>query len=491
MEPLVSTIVILLSLLPSAVKSSGDAEALLTLKNSIDPSNNLPWQQQQQQQLCKWEGVKECMKGRVTKLVLEYMNLNGVLDQKALNQLDQLRVLSLKGNSLSGQIPDLSGLLNLKSLFLNDNNFSGDFPSSISSLHRLKIVFLAGNQISGQIPVSLLRLQRLYTLYLQDNRLRGAIPSFNQTSLRFFNVSNNQLSGEIPLTPALVRFNASSFSGNLNLCGVQINNSSSCQSQSPNNYTPVLPPETNETTSESKSNRTKLILIIAGSVGGFVVLLICLVLLWMVCRRNRTKPEERNKGVDGVLCVDVNTGGEGTSGGGRGCNNGGKPGGFSWEGEGLGCLVFCGAGDHQMNYSLEDLLKASAETLGRGTIGSTYKAVMESGYIVTVKRLKDARYPRQDEFGRQMDVLGRLSHTNLVPLRAYFQAKEERLLVYDYFPNGSLFSLIHGMSNFFCLFLFFFFFFIPFTIALRLLFLSLLLSHLNCSFKILKIICTK
>ena len=77
-------------------------------------------------------------------------------------------------------------------------------------------------------------------------------------------------------------------------------------------------------------------------------------------------------------------------------------------------------------------------------MGCTYKAVMESGFIVTVKRLKDARYPRLDEFRRHMDVLGRLSHPNLVPLRAYFQAKEERLLVYDYFPNGSLFSLIHG-----------------------------------------------
>ncbi|KAL8254223.1 hypothetical protein R6Q59_032444 [Mikania micrantha] len=97
-----------------------------------------------------------------------------------------------------------------------------------------------------------------------------------------------------------------------------------------------------------------------------------------------------------------------------------------------------------MTYSLEDLLKASAETLGRGTVGSTYKAVMESGFIVTVKRLKDARYPRVEEFRRHVDVIGRLRHQNLVPLRAYFQAKEERLLVYDYFPNGSLFSLIHG-----------------------------------------------
>jgi len=127
-----------------------------------------------------------------------------------------------------------------------------------------------------------------------------------------------------------------------------------------------------------------------------------------------------------------------TSGGG----GGGERKGFSWEGERLGKLVFLG--DQVMNYSLEDLLKASAETLGRGTIGSTYKAVMESGYIVTVKRLKDARFPKLEDFRRQMEILGRLSHPNIVPLRAYFQAREERLLVYDYFPNGSLFSLIHG-----------------------------------------------
>ena len=42
-------------------------------------------------------------------------------------------------------IPDLSSLLNLKSLFLNFNNFFGNFPNSISSLHHLKIVVLAGN----------------------------------------------------------------------------------------------------------------------------------------------------------------------------------------------------------------------------------------------------------------------------------------------------------------------------------------------------------
>lgn len=411
---------------------SGDGETLLALKSWIDPSNSLQWRGSD---FCKWQGVKECMRGRVTKLVLEHLNLNGTLDEKSLAQLDQLRVLSFKENSLSGQIPDLSGLINLKSLFLNNNNFSGDFPSSLSGLHRLKVIILAGNQISGQIPASLLKLQRLYILYLQDNRLTGEIPPLNQTSLRFFNVSNNQLSGEIPLTPALVRFNQSSFSNNLELCGEQVN--------SPCPRSPAISPESptvpTPSSSSKHSNRTKRIKIIAGSVGGGV-LLICLILLCVSYRRMRRKTVEgRSKG----KAVGAVGSPEAANGGGGG-NNERKQGGFSWEGEGLGSLVFCGPGDQQMSYSLEDLLKASAETLGRGTMGSTYKAVMESGFIVTVKRLKDARYPRLEEFRAQMELLGRLRHPNLVPLRAFFQAKEERLLVYDYFPNGSLFSLIHG-----------------------------------------------
>ncbi|KAL3578261.1 hypothetical protein D5086_019765 [Populus alba] len=405
MEPLVSRYPFLFSLLYFTVVSllcpvrSGDAEALLTLKSAIDPLNSLPWQHGTN--VCKWQGVKECKNGRVTKLVVEYQNLNGTLDAKILNQLDQLRVLSVKGNSLSGQIPNLSGLVNLKSLFLDSNNFSGDFPDSITGLHRLKVIVLAQNQISGPIPVSILKLSRLYVLYLEDNNFTGAIPPLNQTSLRFFNVSNNKLSGQIPVTPPLIRFNTPSFIGNLNLCGVQIQNP--CNNL---NFGPSLSPT--YPSSKPTSKRSKTIKIVAATAGGFVFLITCLLLVCCFCFKNGNKKEgpsmveERNKGV-----VGVERGGEASGGvGGMGGNNGGRQGGFSWESEGLGSLVFLGAGDQQMSYSLEDLLKASAETLGRGTIGSTYKAVMESGFIVTVKRLKDARYPRLEEFRRHMDLLG-------------------------------------------------------------------------------------
>lgn len=40
-------------------------------------------------------------------------------------------------------------------------------------------------------------------------------------------------------------------------------------------------------------------------------------------------------------------------------------------------------------FDLEDLLRAFAEVLGKGTFGTTYKAALEAGMMVAVKILKD------------------------------------------------------------------------------------------------------
>lgn len=112
-----------------------------------------------------------------------------------------------------------------------------------------------------------------------------------------------------------------------------------------------------------------------------------------------------------------------------------------------GNLVFC-EGEVEL-YTLEQLMRASAEMLGRGTMGTTYKAKLDNQLIVTVKRLDAIKMAGVDGqmFERHMEIVGALRHPNLVPIRAYFQARDERLIIIDYQPNGSIFNLIHGSRS--------------------------------------------
>ena len=113
-------------------------------------------------------------------------------------------------------------------------------------------------------------------------------------------------------------------------------------------------------------------------------------------------------------------------------------------------LVFFEGCSH--SFDLEDLLRASAEVLGKGSCGTTYKAVLEEGTTVVVKRLKEVVVGKR-EFEQQMEIVGRIGlHPNLVPLRAYYYSKDEKLLVYDYILAGNLSTLLHGMP--FCTSLF-------------------------------------
>ncbi|KAK4803117.1 hypothetical protein SAY86_001320 [Trapa natans] len=104
------------------------------------------------------------------------------------------------------------------------------------------------------------------------------------------------------------------------------------------------------------------------------------------------------------------------------------------------------SGDREM-FSLQELLRASAEVLGSGNFGSSYKAVIPSGQTMVVKRYKQMNGMGREDFNEQMKRLGRLKHPNLLPLVAYYYRKEEKLLVYDFVHNGSLASHLHGNNS--------------------------------------------
>jgi len=110
-----------------------------------------------------------------------------------------------------------------------------------------------------------------------------------------------------------------------------------------------------------------------------------------------------------------------------------------------GRLVFVGKqgpGHLRYSFDLEDLLRASAEVLGKGGLGTSYKAVLEEGTTVVVKRLRDVAAARR-EFAACVEAAA-AEHRNLVPLRGYYYSKDEKLLVLDYLPGGSLSARLHG-----------------------------------------------
>ncbi|KAH9647380.1 protein kinase domain-containing protein [Citrus sinensis] len=48
------------------------------------------------------------------------------------------------------------------------------------------------------------------------------------------------------------------------------------------------------------------------------------------------------------------------------------------------------------------------------------------------------------EFAVEVEILGRVRHRNLLGLRGFYAGGDERLIVYDYMPNHSLITHLHG-----------------------------------------------
>ncbi|XP_027922462.1 receptor-like protein EIX2 [Vigna unguiculata] len=125
-------------------------------------------------------------------------------DYEFWNPENLLKSIDLSSNNLTGEVPKEIGYLDgLISLNLSRNNFHGEIPSEIGNLSLLEFLDLSRNNLSGSIPSTLSNIDRLGVL----------------------NLSNNNLSGRIPWGRQLQTFDASSFEGNNDLCGEQLNKS--------------------------------------------------------------------------------------------------------------------------------------------------------------------------------------------------------------------------------------------------------------------------
>lgn len=398
---------------------------------------------------CTWTGVV-CTGGRVTGLHLPGDGLRGALPAGVLGRLTKLAVLSLRFNALSGTLPaDLAACVELRVVNLQSNLLSGELPAAVLALPALTQLNLADNRFSGRIPPAIARGGKMQLLYLHGNLLTGPLPNVTMPSLTALNVSFNNLSGEIP--GSFGAMPATSFLG-MSLCGKPLPPCRAPPGSEPPSQSPALAPGAGAGASPDRHKGRRRLA--GGAIAGIVIgsafgLLLVAAVLLLACRR-RPRPTYRSR--DAVAAELALHSKEAMS-----------PNGYTPRVSdarplhpgppsvppavavpttvGKKKLFFFGRIPRP--YDLEDLLRASAEVLGKGTYGTTYKAAIESGPVMAVKRLKETSLPER-EFRDKVAGIGGIDHPNVVPLQAYYFSKDEKLMVYEYVSMGSLSSMLHG-----------------------------------------------
>ncbi|KAF5476849.1 hypothetical protein F2P56_003541 [Juglans regia] len=365
--PIWVLLILIFLISPMAVSEEGEVkQALVQFMENLSPENNWGWNLTSDPCNDKWVGVT-CLQNSVWRIVLEGLNLTGILNASSICMVKSLTVLSLKNNQIHGLIPgEIGKCKTLTGLYLSGNRFSGGLPDSLSQLGNLKRLDISDNNLSGELP-DLPRISGLLTFLAQNNHLSGKIPNFDFYILKEFNLSNNNFSGPIPNLQD--RFSADIFSEEkLDVAkkGVAGDSNGNKPSETSNELKFGLSTSEYSMTSVESSTATSTLVIL-------------------------TNPSMRE-------------------------------------------LRF------------EDLLSAPAELLGRGKHGSLYKVMLNSGDNLAVKRINNLELSEED-FRRRMQKINLVRHPHVLPPVAFYCTKQERLMVYEYQPNGSLFQLLHGSHN--------------------------------------------
>ncbi|URD85550.1 LRR receptor-like serine threonine-protein kinase, partial [Musa troglodytarum] len=103
------------------------------------------------------------------------------------------------GNMIDGEIPQF--FPKLKYLFLSNNSFSGNLsPRITNTMPSLQWFDLSMNNMSGEIPFSYCQLRYLEGLQLYENNLSGVVPNCwkDSSNLLLLDLSSNKLVGGVP-----------------------------------------------------------------------------------------------------------------------------------------------------------------------------------------------------------------------------------------------------------------------------------------------------
>ncbi|XP_054790908.1 receptor protein kinase-like protein At4g34220 [Prosopis cineraria] len=434
--------------------------------------------------------------------------LNGSVPNSIFNA-SELQVLSLANNVISGELSESIGQLKtLQLLNLSDNALAGSVPNSLVTLKNLTLVSLRSNYFSGRVPSGFHSVQ---ILDLSSNLLNGSLPDdFGGDSLKYLNLSYNKISGTIPpefsknipgnstmdlsfnnLTGpipqslALLNQKPESLSGNSDLCGKPLKilcSIPSTPSNPPNATTSSTPaiaaiPKTIDANPETSGSATpngshnkppnslkpsSIAGIVVGDIAGIGLLVAIALLVYQQRKKKDAQPAENvikttSKQDPEIkkptipcfwLANDDKETSEATSSNSDQENSNAKIE-MTTENENLrkeGRLVMM---DGETRLELETLLTSSAYILGTSRGSIVYRAVLEDGRAYAVRRLGigECAVEKMKDFENQVRTIVKIRHPNLVRVRGFCWGVDEKLLICDYVPNGSLANLCHRRTG--------------------------------------------
>ncbi|KAL9245815.1 hypothetical protein vseg_019421 [Gypsophila vaccaria] len=399
----------------------------------------------------------------------------------SVGRLGNLSVLNVSDNALGGNIPkSLGNLPNLTVISLRNNFFTGKLPDGFG---QVRVMDVSSNLINGSLPVHFGGVY-IQLLNLSYNSLTGDI---SKEFGRIFpenvtmDLSYNNFTGEIPNSIIFRKQNNDSFVGNPNLCGPPLSGPcvipTSVGSPPPVSGQPIPSPAIaafpktfpsspdsgpkgpyQETGESGKSHRIKpqtIVWIVVGDVGGLALL--CLILLYIY--RKKTVGSKSFSITTTIKHSNSNTRRHEVQLSSSSTSSSDTKGITRWS-----CLRKAEAEDeeddeddkqsvssdrHQQQkpqlvtldgesqLELETLLKASAFVLGSGgSINMIYKAVLEDGTVLAVRRVGEGG--KLKEFEGHVRAVAKVVHPNLVQVRGFYWAVDEKLVIYEYVPGGSL-----------------------------------------------------
>lgn len=338
---------------------------------------------------------------------------------------------------------------------LPNRNLNGTLSPSIGALESLREIRLGGNNLSGKIPSNLTELKSLRLLDVSGNNFEPPLPMFHGGVKLVIDgnpllvAHHHRAISPVPMSnppiisnPPLVQSPATPSRGSLKPPSPKISHSPEKGSIHRSNST------LDEKTGHGKSNEVTLITIVA-AIGSLVLLLILVILLFVLCckKKNKSKfeppcsvvvhPQDPSDNQDNVVKVAVSTNNTGS----LHAQTASSSGAVNSSGMLSSHLIESG----NLVISVQVLRKvtnnfAPENELGRGGFGVVYKGELEDGTKIAVKRMEAGVIcsKQLDEFRAEIAVLSKVRHRHLVSLFGYSTECNERLLVYEYMPQGAL-----------------------------------------------------